>query len=209
MRINPTGVHTDLIILSLSWCASSHDEAKNNPHPSPLHLWGVDTNPHRRIWRAVKHTLSCIGSCDVTPLTYIVLLFTGDGVTADFSVLDRCQVPEKEQRQDWECFLFTTLWLSLWQYAVLLKHNGGERERKKTSSVRMNLYSGLNKQVKGRQMNLMTVSTSVEKAENRPKRGRDTAAYIFSMSCFSSRALGRSLLFPRMRTWTKPERRLH
>lgn len=85
-------VHADLIISIspitrlLAWRGK-----KPNPGQSPLERRGVVINRHTDL------SGSRISSGESITLTYIVLLFTWDGVAADFSVLYRCQVPKKKQ----------------------------------------------------------------------------------------------------------------
>lgn len=113
-------VHADLILLTLSVLAISHDEAKTKPQPEspPLLQCHYKTHTHTRKHtrththrRARTHTIWDISSSGLMTLTYIVLLFTGDRVAADFSVLYRCQVPEKNQ-WSFHHFTLSTWWLS-------------------------------------------------------------------------------------------------
>lgn len=129
-----------------------------NPKPSLSHLRHRSA-PINRHTRAAGLTVLCIISCEAIPLTYIVLLFTRDRVAADFSVLYRCQVPEKKQKTGLKAFSLHhrvhSVTLALTKCCSTETQQRKKRKKKNPSSGWMNSVSQrrlrFNKHVKDRE----------------------------------------------------------
>lgn len=126
-------------------------------------------------------------------VTYIIFLFARNWVAADFSVLNSSKVPRKERtfQHTFHCQCEMLLFPFPTQLVLY--------------NVQLPALAGFSTHKRELPDLIITLCTWIYWV--REMFLRKSSTYIFSISCFSSKALGRSLLFPSTRTWN-PEKEM-
>lgn len=184
--------------IKLPWC---HQESQATS-PQCTYTWALDLLPVScsqedlclRSYNPPVHPLSALNACWFRLIiTYIIFLFARNWVAADFSVLNSSEVPVEERT-----------------FQTHFTYNKDSENINSSSSPRWLFLCKVSATSCCWVLCLMPAShlRTLHRGTHWVKAAfpREGYTYIFSISCFSSKALGRSLLFPSTRTWNAEQK---